>query len=187
MKGFTFKMRKGTRDIKIIIISIFIILLLFIVTIIMFNDSKNSSKTIIITELNEEYNGKINVVATDIKTIKVLDGNKEIYYVGARFEVYNNSNITFDVRSTQISTYVDDVSLYSIDFAEKYFDKNNENLFAGNLAPGKKTMGYEVAEVQSDSKTVEFIFDNPDYGDVIKFVFDIPKVTESINSYSLND
>lgn len=152
-------------------------------SIIAISTNKNSYKTIIITDLNEKYSGRIDIVATDIKKIRVLEDNEEIYYVGVRFEVYNNSNLTFGVRSTQISIYVDDVSLYSMDFAEKYFDKDDENLFAGDLAP-EKTMGYEVAKVQTDSKTVEFVFDDPDYGDTIKFVFDVPKEAEN---YALNN
>lgn len=176
--------RKSLRDVLIIIATTFIVLLILIATIIAISANKNSYKTIIITDLNEKYSGKIDIVATDIKKIKVLEDDEEIYYVGVRFEVYNNSNLTFGVRSTQISVYVDDVSLYSIDFAEKYFDKDDENLFAGDLAPGKKTMGYEVAKVQTDSKTVEFVFDDPDYGDIIKFVFDVPKEVEN---YASND
>ncbi len=180
------KSKNDSRDVKIIIISIFIVLLMFLTSVLAINNNKDLSKDVIITHLNEEYSGKIKVVATDIKTIKVLEDDDVVYYVGVRFEVFNNSNITFGIRSTQISHYVDDVAQSRMNFASKYFDENHENLFAGDLAPGKKTMGYEVAQVQTNSKTVEFVFDNPDYGATIRFVFNIPSATELVSSSQFN-
>lgn len=138
-----------------------------------------SFKGTTITELNKTYNGDLIITATDIKAINSPTDQDSIF-IGVRFEVENNSSISYSLYTRTLSAYVDDVATDTITgVCEAYIDKKNEELFAVNMDPGKKTMGYIFVKTNKNSKKLEFIFDEPTLsGDSkkISFIFDIPPV-----------
>lgn len=134
-----------------------------------------------ITKLNETYVGDLIITATDIKAINSPTDQDSIF-IGVRFEVENNSSISYSLYTRTLSAYVDDVATDTITgVCEAYIDKKNEELFAVNMDPEKKTMGYIFVKTNKNSKKLEFIFDEPTLsGDSkkISFIFDIPPVEE---------
>ncbi len=151
---------------------IFIMLCAFIPQIV--SHIRNSKEPIVITALNEEYEGKLNIKATDLKVMK-YEYEPGMIIVGVRFEITNNSKFE---RNTlyDLDVYVDDVKVDSR--YENWFNSANENLRQTEIASGKKIMGYATAIATKDSQKVEFIFENIDgygTGQQVVFVFDIPK------------
>ncbi|MBQ2746424.1 MAG: DUF4352 domain-containing protein [Clostridia bacterium] len=163
---------------SIILLAIFIIVLVFIFSFLL--PTRNVKNLEPITKLNETYVGDLIITATDIKAINSPTDQDSIF-IGVRFEVENNSSISYSLYTRTLSAYVDDVATDTITgVCEAYIDKKNEELFAVNMDPGKKTMGYIFVKTNKNSKKLEFIFDEPTLsGDSkkISFIFDIPPVT----------
>lgn len=151
---------------------IFIMLCAFIPQIV--SHIRNSKGPIVITALNEEYQGKLDIKATNIKAIELSDKPGTVI-VGVRFEIANNSNKERNF-SYDLDAYVDDIKADA--GYERLFNNNNEYLVHGEIAPGKKMVGYATAIATKDSQKVEFIFENIGgygTGQQVIFEFDIPK------------
>ena len=130
-------------------------------------------KPTVITELNQPYeNDGVRITATDIKSINSPDSDSQII-VGIKWKFENISNGDRYVNHTQATAYVDDVAVSE----ELNQISPEESIEVGNLAPGKRTVGYYCVKAPKDAKQIELNYKD-DYGFKVNvtFVFDIPPV-----------
>ena len=131
------------------------------------------TEPVIITELNQSYNGSIlKITATDIKAIH--DSGTDNIIVGVKFIVENVSNNDFYLSGKNTSAYVDDVT--TSENGGYLFDASGKEL-GGNIAPGKRSEGYRSVCCSRNAKVVEFSFEESyNLSQNVFFAFDLSAI-----------